>query len=102
MSRTLSFATPLAALGAALAIASAFPAAADTTIKVDVDGLQAPAAHAKILAAARAACHVELRNSSTFEQYYQWTGCINDAVAGAESQLKATASNPATPVVAGR
>jgi len=80
MLRTLS----IAALGAALAL----PAAAETTVKVDVAGLDGPAAHARILQAAKAACKVEMRNSTTFEQYYQWTGCINDAVAGAESQLK--------------
>lgn len=98
MFRTLS----IAALGAVLA-AAALPAVADTTVKVDVAGLTAPAAHAKILAAAKAACRVELRNSTTFEQYYQWTGCINDAVANAQSQLNAASATAAgRPVVAGR
>jgi len=80
MTRTLSVA-------ALLGVAFALPAAAETTIKVDVSGLDAPAAHARVLAAAKAACRIELRNSTTFEQYYQRVGCIKDAVAQAESQM---------------
>lgn len=89
----------IAALGAALAL----PAAAETTVKVDVTGLDAPAAHARILRAAKAACRIELRNSSTFEQYYQQPGCINEAVAHAESDLKTqSASTDVHAVLAGR
>ena len=88
MLRTLSITGPLAAVTVALGAALALPAAAETTIKVDVAGLDAPAAHARIVQAAKAACRVEMRDSTTFEQYYQWSGCLNDAVAGAESQLK--------------
>jgi UrcA family protein len=95
MLRTLS----IAAVGAALAL----PAAAETTVKVDVAGLDAPAAHARIFQAAKAACRVELRNSTTFEQYYQWNGCINDAVARAESDLKTQqASTAGGALLAGR
>jgi UrcA family protein len=95
MLRTLS----IAALGAVLAL----PAAAETSVKVDVAGLDAPAAHARIVRAARAACQVELRNSTTFEQYYQQPGCINDAVTHAEADLKAQqASAAGGGVLAGR
>jgi hypothetical protein len=99
MLRTLS----LAALGAALGAALALPAVAETTLKVDVTGLDAPAAHARILKAAKAACRVELRNATQFEQYTQWNGCINDAVAHAESELRSQqASVGARPVLAGQ
>jgi hypothetical protein len=101
MLRTLSVAAVLAASVTAFAL----PAAADTTVKVDVTGLPAPQAHARIVQAAKTACRIEFRNSTTFEQYYQWSGCINDSVATAESQLRATASTASTAnasVVAGR
>ncbi len=99
MLRTLS----LAALGAVSAAALALPAAAETAVKVDVTGLPAPAAHAKIVEAAKAACRVELRNSTTFEQYYQWSGCIHEAVASAQSQLNAASAAATSPsVVTGR
>jgi hypothetical protein len=97
MLRTLSVAAVLAASASAFAL----PAAADTTVKVDVTGLPAPEVHARIVEAAKAACRVEFRNSTTFEQYYQWSGCINESVAAAESQLRATASTANTSV-AGR
>jgi len=99
MLRTLS----IAALGATLGAALAFPAAAETTLKIDVTGLDAPAAHARILQAAKAACRVELRNATPFDQYVQWNGCISDAVAHAESALKSQqASLGAHPVLAGQ
>ena len=98
MLRTLS----IAAIGMASAAALAFPAAADTTVKVDVNGLTASEAHARILEAAKAACKTELRNSTTFEQYYQWNGCLNDAVANAESHMRATAETATPASVAGR
>jgi UrcA family protein len=95
MLRTLS----LAVLGAALAL----PAAAETRVKVDVAGLDAPAAHARILQAAKAACRVELRNATPFDHYVQWYGCIDDAVARAEADLKSQqAAASGRPVLAGR
>jgi hypothetical protein len=81
MTRTL-------AIAALLGVALALPAAAETTVKVDVAGLDAPAAHARLVAAAKAACQVELRDSQVFEQYYQHVGCITDAVAHAEAEMK--------------
>ena len=81
MLRTLS----IAFLGAAVAL----PATAETLVKVNVAGLDAAAAHARVLKAAQAACRVELRNATPFEQYYQWTGCIKDAAAHAEAEMKA-------------
>jgi UrcA family protein len=95
MLRTLS----IAALGAALSL----PAAAETTVKVDVTGLAAPAAHARIVRAAKAACQAELRNTAWFDWYIQWNGCINDAIAHAESDLKTQqASVGGRPVLAGQ
>jgi hypothetical protein len=99
MLRTLSIVAPLTACAVALAL----PAAAETTVKVDVNGLAPAAVHAKIVQAAKAACRIELRNSTTPDQYFQQGGCINDAVAGAEAQLKAMrAANGGSSVVAGR
>jgi hypothetical protein len=98
MYRTLSSAV----LGAAFMAALALPAVAETTVKVDVAGLSAPAAHAKIVEAAQAACRVELRDASRLEQYYLHSGCISDAIASAEAQLKATASVSDHAVLAGR
>ena len=98
MLRTLT----IAALLAASATGLAQPAAAETTVKVDVAGLTAPVAHARIVEAARAACRTELRDPTTFDQYYQWTGCVHAAVATAESQLNATASADDHAALAGR
>ncbi|MDB5483980.1 MAG: hypothetical protein JWO83_5033 [Caulobacteraceae bacterium] len=98
MFRTLA----IAAFAASFVAASALPAAADTTVKVDVAGLSATAAKAKIFKAAKAACRVELRDATSFEQYYQWSGCINDAVANAQSQLKTTTASASSSVAGGR
>jgi hypothetical protein len=86
----------------ALAAASlALPAAAATSVRVNVAGLDAPSAHAAIVRAAKTACQIELRDSSTFEQHYHRLDCIEGAVARAESglggQTATTASvNPRT------
>ena len=101
MLRIFSLVAPLAAFAAVSA--GAMPAAAETKLKVDVNGLAPAAVHAKIVQAAKAACRIELRNATTGEQYVQQTGCINDAVAGAEAQLKTMrAANDGASVVAGR
>lgn len=98
MIRTLS----AVALATTIAAALALPAAADTTVKVNITGLSAAAAHAKIVKAARSACSTEYSDSSALEQYYEESPCVDDAVAGAESELKATASNAGPSDVAGR
>ncbi len=85
------------------AAALALPAAAATVVKIDVNGLAPTAAHARIVQAAKAACRVELRNSTTPDLYFQQVGCINDAVAEAEARLKTQhASNPGPSDAAGR
>ena len=71
---------------AAVLGAMAFPAAA-ATVKVDVTGLDSAAAHAKIVDGAMLACRIEMRGSSTFEQFYLHEDCINQAVADAEAKL---------------
>lgn len=98
MFRTLS----ITAAGAALCAALALPAAAETSIKVDVGGLPTPEAHAKIIQAAAAACRAELKETSTFDQYYWFPECVDEAVTHANLQLKAMAARAEHPVVAGR
>jgi hypothetical protein len=98
MFRTLS----ITAVGAALCAALAMPAAAETSIKVDVAGLPAPQAHARIVQAAAAACRTELKDTSTFDHYYWFPECVDEAVTQANVQLKAMAARAEHPVVAGR
>lgn len=73
-----------ALLSAAVAVL-ALPVAAQTLVKVNVNGLDAKAAHEAILRAAKEACAVELRNSSPLGQYYGHLDCVNAAVANAEA-----------------
>ncbi len=96
MFRSLAIAATLAAF--------ALPAAAATTVKINVAGLDAKAAHASIVKAAKAACQVEMRDASTFEQHYLHADCINTAVARAQASLDASLaeSGAKTTTVAGR
>jgi hypothetical protein len=71
-------------LAAAFA-AIALPAAAHTEVKVSVAGLDAKAAHAVIVQAAQAACRAELADQSALVQFYTRPGCIDAAVAKAET-----------------
>lgn len=88
---------------AAILASAAMPAAAETAVKVNVSGQDAKAAHATIVQAAKSACRVELRDASTFEQYYLWSDCLNTAVTRAEAGLDATKVAAAVPTrVAGR
>ncbi|HEY3888336.1 MAG TPA: hypothetical protein VGL73_07170 [Caulobacteraceae bacterium] len=90
MYRTLLLATVAAAL--------ALPAAAATSVKVNIDGLDAKAAHTAILRAAQAACRVELSDEFPLELFYDRPECLNDAIGRAEASLPAaTASAAATP-----
>jgi hypothetical protein len=91
------------AIAAVLVSAAALPAAAATTVTVSVAGQDAKAAHITIVNAAKAACHTELRGSSTFEQYYLWSDCLNTAANRAQVSLEATRVAAATSTtVAGR
>jgi hypothetical protein len=85
MLRTILIAAALGAI--------ALPAAATTQITVNVAGQDAKTAHATIVHAAEKACRTELRDSSTFEQYYLRPDCISNAVTQAEATL---ANNTAT------
>jgi UrcA family protein len=89
---------------AALIGAFALPAAAATTVKINVSGLDARAAHASIVRAAKAACQIEMRDASTFEQHYLHADCINSAVAHAQASLDTAMaqSGAKTTTVAGR
>ena len=78
------------AIAAVLSAAAVMPAAAATSVTVNVSGQDAKAAHASIVNAAKSACHAELRDASTFEQYYLWSDCMSSAVARAEVSLEAT------------
>jgi hypothetical protein len=79
MYRTIALATAFAAL--------ALPAAAATSVIVNIAGLDAKAVHAKIVRGAEVACIIELRDESTLIAYYERPDCINDAVARAEASL---------------
>jgi len=87
-----------AALGA-----MALPAAAATSVTVNVGGLDAKATHATIVRAARSACSAELRDSSPLEQYYLQPECMRAAIARAESTLTVNGAVASTQTrVAGR
>ena len=89
MYRTLLLATAVAAL--------ALPAAAATSIKINIDGLDAKAARAAILHAAQAACRIELSDELPLEVFYDRPECLSDAICRAEASLPvATASVTAT------
>jgi hypothetical protein len=70
MFRTIALAVALGAL--------AVPAFADS-VKVNVAGLDAPTAHAKIVLAAEQVCNTALQ-SSTIEHYYGMAPCVEDSV----------------------
>ena len=74
-------------LAAALA-ATAAPALADTKVVVNLAGMDAKAAHAKIVRAAEAACSAVL-NDGAVVRYYEMSPCISDAVAAAEAKYAA-------------
>ncbi len=94
MLRTLVLAAALGAM--------ALPAAAATTVTINVNGLDGKAAHAVITRAAKDACQVELRGSSPFAQYYLRADCINTAVADAEARLRTTRASENQTHMAGR
>ncbi len=81
MFRTLALAATLGAL--------ALPASA-ASIKVDINGLDAAAAHAKIVAAANTVCRIELHDAGPAQQYYEHQACVDDAVAKVQAQLATT------------
>ena len=74
-----------------LAIAAAFAAvalpAAAASVTVNIAGLDASAAHAKIERAAEQACRVALSDQSPIEQYYNHDACITEAVSTTEAKL---------------
>ena len=72
-------------IAAALA-ATALPAFA-ASVTVDISGLDAKAAHAKIEQAAIAACRVAMNEESPVAQYYDHDQCISEAVSAAETKL---------------
>jgi len=74
-------------IAAALAAVS-LPAVAATSVTVNLAGLDAKAAHATIVHAAKTACQIELRDSSLFQWYYLRKDCVDTAVARAESKLE--------------
>jgi hypothetical protein len=84
MYRTLALAAALGAL--------AVPAAADSVVKVNIAGLDANAARAKIVKAAQSACRIELRDEPSFDQYYELPVCIGDAVTSARPDDRHLAS----------
>ena len=73
------------AIAAALVV-TALPAAA-ASVTVNIAGLDAAQAHAKIEKAAADACTIALRDDTQLDQYYGHADCIDDAVAAAEAKL---------------
>jgi len=76
--RTLALAAVLGAL--------ALPAAA-ASIKVNVAGLDAKTAHAKIVRAAEAACSSALADETL--RYYSMASCIDETVAATQAKVAA-------------
>jgi len=91
MVRTLLLATALGAL--------ALPAFAETSIKVDLTGLDAKATHVAILRAAQTACRVELNDESDLELFYDRPDCLNEAIDRAEASLSPTAASASVTAV---
>ncbi len=58
------------------------------TVKVNIAGLDAKAAHARIVRAAETACNAVLQESA-IDRYYGMTPCVADAVAAAEAKYAA-------------
>jgi hypothetical protein len=79
MFRTIALAATLGAI--------ALPAAA-ASVTVNIAGLDAKTAHARIVHAAEVACSAALQESATV-RYYEMPPCINDAVAAAEAKYAA-------------
>jgi len=79
MFRTIALAATLGAF--------ALPAGA-ASVTVNIAGLDAKTAHARIVHAAAAACSAALQESATV-RYYEMTPCIDDAVAAAEAKFAA-------------
>jgi hypothetical protein len=75
------------ALALAATLSLALPAAAATSVKINVAGLDAASAHTAIVRAAKTACRIELRDASTFELHYHWVDCVDGAIARAASNL---------------
>jgi hypothetical protein len=72
---------------AAVMGAFAVPASA-ASVTVNIAGLDAKSAHAKIVRAAEEACSVVLRDSQ-IARYYEMPPCVDDAVAAAEAKYAA-------------
>jgi UrcA family protein len=77
MFRTIALAAAIGTL--------AVPAFADS-VKVNLAGLDAQTAHAKIVQAAEQACNTELQGSP-IDHYYGMSPCVEDSVAAAEAKI---------------
>ena len=75
-------------LAAALA-ATAAPAFADTSIAINVAGLDPATAHAEIYQAAQVACRAELAEWSLIVQFYAHPICMRETIAKAEADYEA-------------
>jgi hypothetical protein len=82
MIRTLTLAAVIGAF--------ALPAMA-ADVSVNVAGLDAKAAHEKIVDAARHACSLELSTGNNVVEYYTKDQCVAEATATAEAKLQAQA-----------
>jgi hypothetical protein len=76
-------------IAAAVLAATAAPAFADTSVTINVAGLDAASVHARIYEAALVACRAELANWSATVQFYNHPICMRDAIARAEADYDA-------------
>jgi hypothetical protein len=84
MFRTLAI---VAALSAA-----ALPAAAES-VTVNIAGLDAKTAHAKIVRAAEQACGAVLQSEDAVVRYYGMPSCVSDAVSATEAKMAAASDH---------
>jgi len=73
----------------AAAIGSFAVPAFAASVTVNVAGLDAKTAHAKIIQAASTACSIAMSDTSDFDQYYSHAACVTEAANRAEAQLEA-------------
>jgi hypothetical protein len=76
-------------IAAAVLAATAAPALADTSVAINVAGLDPATVHARIHEAALVACRAELANWSATVQFYNQPICMRDAIARAEADYDA-------------
>jgi UrcA family protein len=83
----MSLATPLRALALVGALAALASPAAAESVKVNVAGLDAKTAHARIVQAAETVCSAVLADEPL--RLFVFNGCVNETVAATEAKFAA-------------